>query len=144
MALRVYERALSESGIAGTRGRPEESASDDGLIASYALDKSHRSVPDLSGNKNTLSVPERVTLRNSILAWPDWRNRKDSSPVPDIAVNVLGFLPFGFLFALWRKQANGSRHWAAFISAVLAGTLISLVIEVTQAFILLGIQAWWM
>jgi VanZ family protein len=136
VALRVYERALSEHEIARGRDGGTEDSSYDGLIASYALEKSHStSIPDLSGNKNTLSVPERVTLTNSILAWPDWRNQKDSSPVPDIVVNILGFVPFGFLFALWRRQANGSRRWADFVLAVLAGALISLVIEVTQAFI---------
>lgn len=136
MALRVYERALAESEIFQDRDGARESASPEGLIASYALDKSHgTSIPDLSGNKNTLSVPERVSLTNSILAWPDWRNQKDSSPVPDIVVNILGFVPFGFLFAFWREQGNESRRWCSFLMAVLVGAFISLAIEVTQAVI---------
>jgi VanZ family protein len=136
LALKVYERALSEPEIAKDRSGGTEDLSYDGLMASYALDKSHTTlVPDLSGNRNALSVPERVTLTNSILAWPDWRNQKDSSPLPDVAVNILGFVPFGFLFAFWREQMNGSRRWAGFLLAVLVVALISLAIEVTQAFI---------
>jgi fluoride ion exporter CrcB/FEX len=136
LALKVYERALGESEIAQDRDGEKERASHEGLIASFALDKGHStSVPDLSGNKNTLSVPERVTLTNGILAWPDWRNQKDSSPAGDIVVNILGFVPFGFLFAFWREQVNGSRRWRSLILAVFVGALISLVIEVTQAFI---------
>ena len=136
LALKVYERALSEQEIDQDRGVAEGSVSHEGLIAAFALDKSHStSSPDLSGNENRLAVPDRVTLRNSILAWPDWRNQKDSSPVPDIAVNILGFMPFGFLFAFWREQAQGSRRWRYCLLAVLIGALISLVIEVTQAFI---------
>jgi VanZ family protein len=136
LALKVYERALSGREINRDRDGATESASREGLVASFALDKSHSTlVPDLSGNKNTLSVPERVTLRNSILAWPDWRNQKDSSPVGDIAVNILGFVPFGFLFAFWREQAHGSRRWRSLLLAVLVGAFISLVIEMTQAFI---------
>jgi VanZ family protein len=106
------------------------------LVAAFALDKIHStSVPDLSGNENTLLVPERVTLRNSILAWPDYRNQKNSSPAGDIVVNILGFVPFGFLFAFWREEANGPRRWRSLLLAVCVGALISLGIEVPQAFI---------
>jgi VanZ family protein len=136
LALKVYERALSETEIAADRHTVTESARQGGLIASFALDKTHStSVPDLSGNNNTLSVPERVAMMNSILAWPDWRNQKNSSPAGDIVVNILGFVPLGFLFAFWRAQANGSGRWRSFLLAVVIGALISLVIEVTQAFI---------
>jgi hypothetical protein len=136
LALKVYERALGESEIAQDRDGEKERASHEGLIASFALDKGHStSVPDLSGNKNTLSVPERVTFANSILSWPDWRNQKDSAPAKDIVVNILGFVPFGFLFAFWREQVNGSRRWRSLLLAIAIGALISLVIEVTQAFI---------
>ncbi|MCU0596276.1 MAG: LamG domain-containing protein, partial [Desulfobacterota bacterium] len=73
LALKVYERALTESEIAKDRDGGRQSVSNETLIVSYALDKSHSTiVPDLSDNKNTLSVPERVSLTNSILAWPDW------------------------------------------------------------------------
>lgn len=136
LALKVYERALSESEIAQDLSGPAKIAPSEGLVAAYAFDKSHStSIPDLSGNMNTLTVPERVALTNSILAWPDWRNQKDSSPAKDIVVNILGFVPFGFLFALWRVQAYPPRRWRSYLFAVLIGAFISLVIEVGQAFI---------
>jgi VanZ family protein len=136
LALKVYERALSEREIEEDHEGMTGSGSREGLIASYETDKSHRTmIPDLSGNENTLMVPERVALTNSVLAWPDWRNQKDSSPAGDIAVNILGFVPFGFLFAFWREQADGSRRWRSWLFAILVGGLISLGIEVTQAFI---------
>ena len=136
LALRLYERALSEREIEGNREGMTGSDSREGLIASFALAKSHgTSIPDLSGNKNTLSVPGRVTMTNPVLAWPDWRNQKDSSPAGDIVVNILGFVPIGFLFTFWRERAHGSGRWAVFLLAVLVGALISLAIEVTQAFI---------
>jgi hypothetical protein len=136
LALKVYERALNETEIAQDLSVPAKSASHESLIAAFELDKNHStSVPDLSGNQNTLSVPERVTLTNAILAWPNWGIQKDSRPSKDIVVNILGFVPLGFLFALWRGQVNGSRRWRSLLLAVLVGALISLVIEVTQAFI---------
>ena len=136
LALKVYERALSESEIEGNREGMTGSDSREGLIASFALAKSHgTSIPDLSDNKNTLSVPGRVTMTNPVLAWPDWRNQKDSSPAGDIAVNILGFVPIGFLLAFWRERVNGSGRWCSLLLAVFVGALISLAIEVTQAFI---------
>jgi hypothetical protein len=136
LALNVYEHSLNEREIARNRNGSPEGAPNEGLIAAFALEKHHgASISDVSGNKNTLTVPERVTLRNSILAWPDWRNQKDSSPAKDIVVNILGFMPLGFLLAFWRKQANGSRRWETILLTIVMGALISLCIEVTQAFI---------
>ena len=136
LALKLYERALSEGEIARDHDGGAKSGSREGVIASFALDKSHStSVRDLSGNGNSLAVPERVTLRNSALAWPDWRNQKNSSGPKDIAVNILGFVPIGFLIAFWREQTRGSSRWRSYLFAVLMGAFISLVIEGTQAFI---------
>jgi hypothetical protein len=127
---------LGEQEIAQDSDGEIASAAREGLIAAFALDQNHStSIPDLSGSRNTLAVPERVTLRNSILVWPDWGIQKDSSPAGDIAVNLLGFVPFGFLLAFWREHVNGSRRWRVYALAILIGALISLGIEVTQAFI---------
>jgi len=92
-------------------------------------------IPDLSGNENNLEVPERVTLANNILALPDWNVLKKGSLRSDIIVNVLGFVPLGFLFAFWRGQVNGSRRWGSYLFAISMGGLISLGIEVGQAYI---------
>ena len=136
IALKVYERMLSESEIARDWDWATESASGQGLMAAFEMGRSHStSIPDLSDNRNTLAVPERITLTNNILDWPDWKNQKDSSPAGDIAVNILGFMPFGFLFAFWREQVNGSKRWRSILLVVLVGAMISLVIEMTQAFV---------
>jgi VanZ family protein len=134
--LRVYERVLSDREMAGDRKGAAEGAPDEGLIAAYAFEKKGGTlISDLSGNRNDLAVPERIAMTNEILSWPEWRNQKDSSPAEDIAVNILGFVPFGFLLAFWREQAQQSRRWRACVFAVAVGATISLVIEVTQAFI---------
>jgi VanZ family protein len=52
-----------------------------------------------------------------------------------VIVNVLGFVPFGFLLSIWREQTNRSSRWRSCLSAILVGALISLGIEVAQAFI---------
>jgi hypothetical protein len=136
IALRLYERALSESEVSKDHDTRRGDSHKEGLIADLDFDKHRgRLVPDLSGNGNSVMIPERVMVVNRILAWPDWAIQKGSSPAKDILVNIFGFVPFGFLFAFWREQAQASRRWRSCLLAVLIGTLISVVIEVTQAFI---------
>jgi hypothetical protein len=136
--LRLYERSLLESEVAKAPAEDKNSPGvrDEGLIAAFAFHKARGTlIPDLSGNENNLEVPERVTAHRSILAWPYLDVLKKGSLRSDIIVNVLGFVPFGFVLAFWREQGNESRRWCSFLMAVLVGALISLVIEVTQAFI---------
>jgi len=138
LGLRLYDRGLVEDEVAkapAEAGKPLE-VRDEGLIAAFAFDKARGTlIPDLSGNENSLEVPERVTLTNDILAWSDWNVRKRASLTEDMIVNVLGFVPFGFLLSFWREQTNGSSRWRSYVFAILMGALISLGIEVAQAFI---------
>ena len=100
--LRLYDRGLVEGEITKgpVEGKNPPEVRDEGLIAAFAFDKAQAtSMPDLSGNENSLEVPERVTFTNSILAWPDLNVLKKGSLRSDIIVNALGFVPFGVLFA---------------------------------------------
>ena len=70
------------------------------------------------------------------LLIPPWKdlsyNRPDYS---DIAINVLGFLPFGFCFFLYRHARRPQRLVTNALLVVLAGVAISLTIEVIQAWL---------
>jgi hypothetical protein len=137
LALKVYDRALGEQEI----GRDREdwatgSDSREGLIAAYVFDKNGgREIPDLSGNRNTITIPGLITAKNTVLTWPDWNLEKRAPLTKDLIVNVLGFVPFGFLLSLWKEQTSRSGRWRSYLFAILAGALISLGIEVAQAFI---------
>jgi hypothetical protein len=136
LVLKIYDCSLSEGEIARDGNGVIEMAPRDGLIAAYAFDKdAGNSVPDLSGNRNNIVIPEHITVNNEILKWPNWSEEKGVSLIKDMIVNVLGFVPFGFLLTYWREQASQSQYWRTWLFAVLVGTLVSLVIEVTQAFI---------
>jgi hypothetical protein len=136
LALKVYTRTLGEREIAQNARGMTDIGPSDGLIAAYAFDKpGGMDIPDLSGNKNNVAIPDHITVRNEILKWPNWSEEKRVPLIKDVIVNVLGFVPYGFLLALWREQTSQSQHWRTWVVAVLAGTLVSLVIEVTQAFI---------
>jgi hypothetical protein len=136
LALKVYERTLGEQEMARDRNGSTESASSEGLIAAFTFDKSRGTlIPDLSGNENSVTVPERITTTHNILAWPDWDVQKRAALTKDMIVNVLGFVPLGFLLSFWRNQTNPSGPWRSYLLAVVTGALISLGIEVAQAYI---------
>jgi glycopeptide antibiotics resistance protein len=71
-------------------------------------------------------------LHNSILI-PPWKEDHDKLEFRDLAINILGFVPFGaLLFACLRMHRSDSL--ATFLT-VLAGFTITLTIETLQAFI---------
>jgi hypothetical protein len=136
LGLKLYGRSLMESEIALSNSTLARNAVSESFIAYFSFEQAGGTlIPDLSGNENNLEVPERVTLHNSVLGWPYLDVLKKASLESDIAVNILGFIPFGFLLALWEEQRDRSSRWRSCVFAILVGTLISLVIEVTQAFI---------
>ncbi len=136
LALRVFERASDEGKVAQEVMEPEADSSHWGLIADYSFEKNHEGiVPDLSGNRNEMEVPRQINFTNRILAWPDRVVLKGVSLTGDVIVNIVGFVPFGFLLAFWHGQAKGARQSRSFLFAVLIGVLVSFTIEVAQAFI---------
>jgi hypothetical protein len=134
--LKLYERSLSEGEISRNGNGGTERAPHAGLIAAYGFEKTAgTTILDHSGNRNNIMIPEHITVSNEILKWPNWSEENRVPVIKDVIVNVLGFVPFGFLLSLWREQETRSGRWRAFVFAVLVGTTVSLVIEVTQAFI---------
>jgi hypothetical protein len=80
-----------------------------------------------------LSIPDRFrTLYRGFLI-PPWEESADKLGIRDLAINILGFVPFGLLaFAYFRLHHDNARALAL---TVLAGFVITCTIEVLQAFI---------
>jgi len=57
------------------------------------------------------------------------------SDLDDIAVNILGFMPFGFIVYSYRRLAKPGGRGRNLVWAVCAGATISLAIELTQAWL---------
>lgn len=94
---------------------------------------SGRLVPNRAGSAPELVIPEVLRiLHKPFLNWP-WNEHNDKIGLRDIAINIFGFVPFGFLcFALFYFQRR-STH--AMLWTVLAGFAITLTIEVLQYFV---------
>ena len=106
----------------------------DHRIAEYTFTEgSGRTIHNRAGAAPDLRMPERFrTLHRQFLIWP-WEETGDKLELRDIAINVVGFVPFGFLVLAYLRLIRGNPH--ALLITVLSGFTISLTIEILQTFI---------
>lgn len=91
---------------------------------------------DSSGNRHHLVIPEIFSAVHRQILIPPWKDVSDTGPdYPDIAVNILGFMPFGFCFFLYCRLARPNRQAKTTLFVVLVGATISLTIELIQAWL---------
>ncbi|RPJ76779.1 MAG: VanZ family protein [Desulfobacteraceae bacterium] len=86
---------------------------------------------DLSGSGNHLRIPAQLVFDKRLLGLPDGRYFSRS----DLAVNIAGFVPFGFLVCLRLLLGGRCPLRAGILIAVAAGVAVSLVIETTQVWL---------
>ncbi len=142
LGLALYRRALDAAEIARhsalwTYGRAGQLTNAPGLTALYLFDEGPGQQPgDSSGNHHRIIIPaifEPVHKEFLISPWRDIAyNRPDYS---DIAVNIFGFVPFGFCFLLHRHRLKPNQRAANALLVVLAGAAVSLAIELIQAWL---------
>ena len=138
--LAIYNRELSadevsQSSVEWTKGSDLDSAKLAGAAARYLFDEGKGNVVRNQVDSSTnLLIPERFfVLHPEFLErpWdeyrPRWRYWKN------IAINVVGFIPLGFLFYAYLSQVRQAKHPAALTIAL--GFAVSLTIEVLQAFL---------
>ena len=134
----IFNRALDASEVAQhyavwTSHQSEHLAAESGLAALYRFDEGNGQwANDLSTNRHQLLIPERyVVLQKRVLELDPIQ----MSDLDDIAINILGFMPFGFIVYCYRRLAKpDGRGWNV-VWAVCAGAAISLAIELTQVWL---------
>jgi hypothetical protein len=135
----LYDRILDPSRILGLWGGGRDGFSDpamgtDGLISAYRFEGGEaKRVPDLSGRGGGLLIPERIAVRKKMLAWPEFDAAIDAWIWKDILINVLGFVPFGFLASGWLEKRGRRRLKRPGLIILLAGGGVSLGIEAAQS-----------
>jgi VanZ family protein len=104
------------------------------LIARYGFSEGlGKIVHNNAGSAPNLEIPASFQILHKGFLIPPWDEPPDKVDARDILINILGFMPFGFLafgYVQWQRNWN---HAA--ILTVLSGALISLTIEVLQAFV---------
>ncbi len=92
-------------------------------------------VRDHSGMENDLVIPEYFTpLKRRMLGTPKEDFRANRRYAMDIAINILGFIPFGFFISWYFSKRSMSFYRIVIITMVL-GIGTSLFIEIIQAYL---------
>lgn len=140
-SLALYERSLDKEKVSGDWTHSKDSLTDaeialDGLICAFnfAGEEGARDF-DLSGNGNVLVVPKQIAFKGRMLEWTYRFFRSKGPMIKDIAINVFGFIPLGFLLLLWFRGTQRWNRRYSYLVVILIGGLISLGIEMAQAFI---------
>jgi hypothetical protein len=138
--LAIYDRELTSQEIASKyaswKGNQtdQEAGGEQHLVAQYAFSEgSGQNVHGQPGSAPDLYIPEIFKVpHKKMLMWP-WEESHDKLELRDTAINIFGFVPFGFVFAAYLSWNRNVHH--ATIVAILCGAAISLTIEILQEYI---------
>ena len=113
---------------------PDELAKRSGIVAAYRFDEGSGTViHDSAGHAQNLLVPTGLRpLQKIFLEVP---SKGSFAHLDDVAVNFLGFMPYGFLLAAYQVLVKRRSGVASTVLAVVVGFLTSLAIEALQVYL---------
>jgi len=89
---------------------------------------------DHSGRNNHINIPSRMKiLKKKFLGLPTNLFNYTSVPIQDVILNLIGFIPFGFILTATLIRLDGSIGKHGQLMAVIFGFLLSLTIESIQS-----------
>ncbi len=93
-------------------------------------------IHDYSGSGHDFMMPPFFQpLRRTILGMPDKGFYFSRSNLNDIAINIVGFMPFGFLVSAWLRLAKKLHLSSAYCITFFLGLCLSLAIELIQVYL---------
>jgi VanZ family protein len=101
-------------------------------------ERAGKTIHDLAGNTPDLFIPRHYFVPHKPVLqapWDEYRSSRAStaSTTADVALNIAGFVPLGFLFSAFLWSTTRSKRPVS--TAILVGALISFTIELLQAYI---------
>lgn len=140
--LSIYEWELSDSAVFQNfqdwiHSDYTRLSRQDGIIALYPVDEpTGQRIFNRLADRHHLRIPERFRVPRPLILDPPWRD-EGFKKFKDLAINILGFIPFGFLglahFASITRPASIPVRLVLIV--VLFGGLLSLAIELLQVFL---------
>jgi hypothetical protein len=139
--LAVYDRELTAGEVSEhygnwTKNTQTDLAKSEGLVALYLFNEGKGSVVhNQMDSKTNLLIPKRFFILHEQFLRPVWNEffPKTWSYWKDVGINIAGFVPVGFFFCLY-FAASGNIKRPLMVTVIL-GFMISLTIEVLQAFL---------
>lgn len=118
-----------------TEGRASGRADSQEVIAHYAFTEgAGRDIHNAVASGPDLEIPKMFEVPHKpLLQSPESEFRANWDYVHDLLVNIAGFVPLGFIYCTYLGCARSRRQ--SIVYAILAGGVLSLVIEVLQVFI---------
>ena len=140
--LALYRRALDTSAVAQhyalwTNNQAARLTAEPGLAALYGFGEGNGQwANDLSTNRHRLLIPAQYTvLQTCVLELPWGPDPIEWSDLDDVAINILGFVPFGFVACHYRRLARPDARGRNIVWAICIGAIISLAIELIQVWL---------
>ena len=138
--LALFDRELTPQEIASKYAAWNEKPTDRGpggeqhLVAQYAFNEgSGQAVHGVPGAAPDLYIPKIFKVpHKKMLMWPSEESH-DKLEFRDIAINIFGFVPFGFVFVAYLTWNRNVSH--SLLITILCGAAISLTIEILQEYI---------
>jgi len=144
--LAIYDRQLGDSEVkthyeTWTRGQGASLAGDESLTALYTFgDRQGNSVRNLVDATTPLTIPARCFVIHKAFLRSvanDFRNMRDSanhwSILRSVLINVIGFMPVGFVLFAFFTSVKPSKHAALIV--IFLGFLLSFSVEALQWFL---------
>ncbi len=120
-----------------TGPQPQEMKSEAGLTALYFFNERRgATVEDYSGAGHPLRIPEYYEVLRRTVLHPPWREYSfEHLDFEDIFANILGFIPFGYFYFIYRARLRPGRNTHNAVVTVLVASALSMFIELTQVFL---------
>jgi len=126
-------QARFQNRIAGEARMPGPSAP--ALLSFDFSERGDSTIRNRGSLAEPLLIPARLhALGTRALAWDAPVGASSQSLTLDIVLNFVGFMPFGFALALVQQASSQPRFMTLLLTTV-AGLALSLIIELTQAWI---------
>ena len=140
--LALYSRALAAAEVAQhyahwTNNQTDQLTAEAGLTALYRFGEGNGQwANDLSANRHRLLIPAQYTvLQKRVLELPWGPDPIEWSDLDDVAINILGFVPFGFMACHYRRLTRPDVRGRNIVWAICIGAIISLAIELIQVWL---------
>jgi VanZ family protein len=90
---------------------------------------------DSLGNRHIV-IPQRFKALEKTVLVPPWEDfRFNRSYLMDILTNILGFIPFGFIFSAYLWVRKPQSNFQLLLKSVIIAGCISLLIELVQVYL---------
>jgi VanZ like family/Concanavalin A-like lectin/glucanases superfamily len=141
LGMAIYNRKMSASEVTQHYESWQTYASpnphDDRIVAFYRFDERRgRVAHNLVRSSADLYIPERYVVPHAgFLKWPWTEFRPRWGYLKNVVINIAGFVPLGFFVAAYLSLERHYTHPRIPVATVILGALVSLTIEVLQAYL---------